>query len=81
MYLLRLRRINEDGIYTYKKETASNLEWVNAKRQRMLNRWYNILNERRSIHVTLQDVENVIEVLNRKDNGKRKFTFEIFERK
>ena len=82
MYLLRLRFDgNEDGIYTYEEETASDLEWVNAKRQRMLNRWYSILNERGSIHVTLQDVENVIEVLNRKDNGKRKFTFEIFERK
>ena len=57
MYLLRLRFDgNEDGIYTYEEETASDLDWANTKRQQMLNRWFCTLNERGSIHATLQDV-------------------------
>ena len=79
MYLIKLRFDgNEDGIYTYEEETASDIEWAKKKYQRMINRWYSILNERGSINVTLQDIENVITSLNRNDNGKRKFTIEIF---
>ena len=57
MYLVKLRfDSNEDGIYTYEEETASVFEWATKKYQRMLNRWYTILNERGKINATL-DIE------------------------
>ena len=80
MYLVKLRfDSNEDGIYTYEEETASDFEWATKKYQRMLNRWYTILNERGKINATLDDIEKILHSLNAKDNGKRNFKIEVYQ--
>ena len=70
---------NEDGVYTYEEETASDFEWATKKYQRMLNRWYTILNERGKINATLDDIEKILYSLNTKDNGKQNFKIEVYQ--
>ena len=80
MYLVKLGfASNEDGIYTYEEETASDFEWATKKYQRMLNRWYTILNERGKINATLDDIEKILYSLNTKDNGKQNFKIEVYQ--
>ncbi len=80
MYIIKLRfDSNVDRVYTYEEETATNLEFANMKYQRMLDKWFHILNGCGKNGATLHDVDDVIKKLNCEDNGKRAFKIEMIE--
>ena len=80
---------NEKGIYTKEEETATDEMWLKAKKERTIDRWFNILcphltitcyslkliHEKNMIYeYKLKLMQIYLEMINKIDNGQRTFT-------
>lgn len=79
---------NISGVYTKEEETSTDVDLIEMKYERMIDRWYKIIAGHIDIsefsnefedpcELKLQVIKNEIDKLNKKDEGTRKFSIDI----
>jgi hypothetical protein len=86
MYCIYLKfQSDVKGVYTKEEETATNIEQVDRKKRRMIERWAKILIPNISEHDLKNDsydelenqIQKKLEVLNKDQSGEQERKFEI----